>query len=193
MNQPKDPIILFQRWYNAELKQTKVQIPSAVCLSTIGIDNFPNARFVSLKEINENTFIITGPLDSRKGIEIQQNNNVALPFWWTETERQVRIQGTASRFEDQLAKVYYEERSKKSKVVSAICKQGMEIENVEILKHKIDRLIKNNKNISKPEHWGGFSIKPIRIEFMEFKSSRFHDSVLYEFDNERWHCKYIHP
>jgi pyridoxamine 5'-phosphate oxidase len=81
MKNTKQPIQLFSKWFDEELKLSKVQIPTAVCLSTIGIDNFPNARFVSFKELIDNSFVITGPLNSRKGIEIENNNSVALTFW----------------------------------------------------------------------------------------------------------------
>jgi len=83
------PIEIFTRWFKEELKLTKVRIPTASCLSTVGQDNYPNARFVSLKEIVESNFIVTGTLTSRKGFEINETNKVALTFWWTETERQI--------------------------------------------------------------------------------------------------------
>lgn len=67
-----EPIEIFKKWFEEELKLSKVRIPDAVCLSTIGLDNFSNASFVSLKEIIENLFIVTGPINSRKGIEIEK-------------------------------------------------------------------------------------------------------------------------
>ena len=90
-----DPFLTFEEWYQEELNQTQVNIPSACCLSTNGLDGYPNARFVSLKEITNGAFVVTGPLNSRKGLEISQSSKVSLTFWWTLTERQVRIQGDA--------------------------------------------------------------------------------------------------
>ena len=91
MKNIKEPTTLFSEWYNQEIKVSKTPVPSVVCLSTIGIDNFPNARFVSFKELVDDAFVITGSLNSRKGIEVDQNENVALTFWWPKTQRQVRI------------------------------------------------------------------------------------------------------
>ncbi|WP_111684152.1 pyridoxine/pyridoxamine 5'-phosphate oxidase [Winogradskyella tangerina] len=186
-------ITLFKNWYEQELKNTQVQIPTAVCLSTVGIDNFPNARFVSLKEIINNEFVITGPLNSRKGLEFKHNNNVALTFWWTATERQVRIQGIASQLSETLAEKYFEERSANSKAVSLICEQGQEVQDLELLEKKVQEVVSENKKIDKPKDWSGLSIKPIRIEFMEFKKTRFHNRKLYELENEQWHMKQIQP
>jgi len=187
------PISLFKKWYNKELNLSNVQIPSAVCLSTIGFDNFPNARFVSFKEIINDSFIITGPLNSKKGIEIKNNNKVSLTFWWTETEKQIRIQGTAIEIDHKLAKKYFEARSINSKAVSLICEQGKKVDDLKLLEDKILIKIAENKKIDKPENWSGFSINPIRIEFMEFKKTRFHDRKLYKFENNKWNMKQIQP
>ncbi|MHA7057832.1 pyridoxine/pyridoxamine 5'-phosphate oxidase [Aquimarina sp. M1] len=193
MNKTEQPIMLFKKWFDKELNLTKVQIPTAVCLSTIGIDNFPNARFVSFKEIINDSFIITGPLNSRKGIEISKNHRVALTFWWTATERQIRIQGTASKISEKLAKKYFDSRNINSKAVSSICEQGEETNDLELLNKKVLDKITENEKISKPRNWSGFSINPIRIEFMEFRETRFHDRKLFEFENGRWNMKQIQP
>ena len=190
-----NPLQLFTQWYNEELKLTKVRIPSACCLSTIGLDDFPNARFVSLKEIVEDAFIVTGPLASRKGLEIGKCNKVALTFWWTETERQVRIQGEAIEIADNLADKFFWERPFDSQIVSLISRQGEEINDIETLnkKYQETEAVFSDKTISRPDNWGGYSINPKRIEFMEFKSTRFHDRKLFEIKNGQWTLKQIQP
>ncbi|MBC2845115.1 pyridoxine/pyridoxamine 5'-phosphate oxidase [Winogradskyella flava] len=188
-----NPIICFNEWYQEELLQSNLQIPSAVCLSTIGIDNFPNARFVSLKEVRDNRFIITGPLNSRKGIEIKNNTKVALTFWWTSTERQVRIQGMATPISEDLADAYFKERSVASKVVSSMCSQGQEVTDLEFLEEKVLTKVSEDTEIKRPKNWRGFAISPVRIELMQFKTSRFHHRILYELVNEKWQSHYIQP
>ena len=189
------PIEHFNKWFDEELNLTKVKIPTACCLSTIGIDGYPNARFVSLKDVVENSFIITGPLNSRKGIEINNTNKVALTFWWAETERQVRIQGIASKITKQLADKYFAERNRDSQIVSIVSMQGHEIENIETLTKKYENIELSfvNKPLKRPENWSGYLIEPIRIEFLEFKPTRFHDRKLYELTNGKWTIKQIQP
>lgn len=119
-----NPIDIFRKWFDQELNLSKVGIPTACCFSTIGTDNYPNARFVSLKGVMEGNFIVTGTLKSRKGIEIRNLNKVALTFWWTETERQVRIQGNAKMISNELADKYFSERNRDSQIVSLVSKQG---------------------------------------------------------------------
>lgn len=189
------PIEHFNKWYNEELLLSKVRIPTACCLSTNGIDGFPNARFVSFKEVVDDKFIITGPLTSRKGIEIDTSNKVALTFWWTETERQVRIQGNATKIAEHHADKYFEERNRDSQIVSIVSEQSQEIANIETLTEKYKSIdVKfSGKPLARPENWGGYAIEPIRIEFLEFKPTRFHDRKLYEFIEGKWTIKQLQP
>lgn len=189
------PIDIFKKWFEEELELTKVRIPTACCLSTIGTDNYPNARFVSLKEIIENNFIITGPLTSRKGIEIDKINKVALTFWWTETERQVRIQGDAIPIDNRLADRYFSERNRESQIVSIVSNQGEQIDTPNTLNKKYIELEKNfsNKVIQRPKNWGGYYIAPSRIEFLEFKTTRFHYRQLYQLTNGQWKKTELQP
>ena len=189
----KDPISLFHQWYKEELKQSTKKLPSAVCLSTVGTDNFPNARFVSLKEIINKAFIITGPLNSRKGIEIKANNKVALTFWWTATEKQIRVQGIATKISETLADNYFQQRHTNSKAVSSICEQGKAVKNLEELEQKVLNKVAVHEPIERPKDWSGYSIRPVRIEFMQFRDSRFHDRQLFEFKNGEWTHTQIQP
>jgi pyridoxamine 5'-phosphate oxidase len=190
-----DPFQLFQKWYSEESQLSDTNIPSACCLSTIGLDGFPNARFVSLKGIVNEGFIVTGPLNSRKAMEIKRSNKTALTFWWPVTERQVRVQGEAAGITDQQADEYFAEREIDSQIVSLISEQGKEIERLEQLENEYREVAAQSgkKRIPRPGTWSGFSIKPLRIEFMEFKPTRLHDRKLYELASGKWSVKQIQP
>lgn len=190
-----NPIILFNQWFDDEIKLTKVRIPTACCLSTIGIDNYPNARFVSLKGIVEDKFVVTGTLTSRKGLEIDEINKVALTFWWTETERQVRIQGSAIQISIELADKYFAERNRDSQIVSLVSNQGQLLNDIDTLnkKYQETETIYLDQPLPRPENWGGYYIEPCRIEFLEFKPTRFHDRKLYELANGQWTTTDLQP
>ncbi len=189
------PIKIFKQWHDQEMKQTSVKIPSACCLSTIGIDGFPNARFVSLKDIIDNNFIITGTLTSRKGVEIKSSEKVALTFWWTETERQVRVQGNAKKVSDKLSDKYFFERNRDSQIVSVASFQGQELMEIDELTKRYEEidLLFSAKEILRPENWGGYKIEPVRIEFLEFKLTRFHERTLFELKNGQWKTRNLQP
>lgn len=185
----KNPIALFEDLKQQETSRTNVRIPSACCLATIGLDGFPNARFISLKEIVEDSFVVTGSLASRKGLEISENENVALTFWWTATEIQVRVQGKATIISEALASQYFSERNKASKIVSTICKQGEILSSQEEILKMFEVSMKKNSTLEKPEQWSGWAIDPVRIEFLYFKETRLHERSLYVKEKEQWkHC-----
>lgn len=191
----KEPINLFTQWYENELKISNQKIPSACCLSTLGVDNYPNARFVSLKEVWKGNFIITGSLSSEKGIEISLNPKVALTFWWPFTERQIRIQGDVAKLSDSLANKYFASRNRESQIVSSISNQSETINNLDELVEKFYTFQQkfSNKAILRPKDWGALSIIPKKIEFMEFKSSRFHERKLFEKKNNQWTACLLQP
>ena len=187
------PMTLFAEWFAEEDKHSDVNISTAVCLSTIGTDGYPNARIVSLKEVVDNCFIITGSLSSRKGLEIEANAKVALTFWWTQTERQVRVQGVAAKISNDQADYYFKQRDISSQAVSKICEQGKEIDDLQQLELQITEIVSGKTKLKRPKNWGGFSVKPTRIEFMEFKSTRFHIRTLYEIEDKQWTVKHLQP
>jgi len=190
-----NPLLIFEKWFSKEKELNNLTLPAACCLSTIGLDGYPNSRFVSLKEISNESFVITGPLNSRKGYEIENSPKAALSFWWTFTERQIRIQGDVSKIPTPNAEIYFGQRNRDSKIVSTVFEQGKKIQSVAHLQKHFEEQKGEieNKEIECPENWGGIYIKPIRIEFMEFKKSRLHERSLYELVNNEWEITILQP
>ncbi|MEM1259658.1 MAG: pyridoxal 5'-phosphate synthase [Bacteroidota bacterium] len=190
-----NPIAKFKDWYNKEEESTLVRIPSACCLSTIGGDNYPNSRFVSLKEILDDRFVITGPMHSRKGQEMENSPKASHTFWWTKTERQVRIQGDCQFIGDDLADKYFKARSFESQLISKISHQGAEINNIDPLRAQFEKekIESKNTQLERPAHWSGVYIIPKRMEFMEFKESRFHLRELFVRTKGTWTKRLLQP
>jgi pyridoxamine 5'-phosphate oxidase len=107
----------------------------------------------------------------------------------------VRIQGNATIINDKLADRYFTERSRDSQIVSIVSSQGQKLNDVESLNKKYHDIETNfsNKPLVRPENWGGYSIEPIRIEFLEFKPTRFHDRKLFELTNGEWTQTELQP
>ncbi|MHC6200401.1 pyridoxine/pyridoxamine 5'-phosphate oxidase [Elizabethkingia miricola] len=188
-------ISLFNNGLEREMQVHKQKLPYACCLSTEGLNGFPNARFVSLKEIRNEEFVVTGTLTSRKGEEINHNNKVALTFWWPETQQQVRIQGEARLISGLVLDSYFNERNRESQIVSVVSDQGKELHDLNELILKFDAVANNTEisEIRRPDNWGGYAIVPFRIEFLVFSESRFHDRTLYERKDQIWQKKKIQP
>ena len=189
-----DPTDQFKDWFKKETDVTTSALPSACCLSSIGIDGYPNARFVSLKEVRDGLFIVTGSIVSRKGKEITKNPKVALTFWWPSTEKQVRVQGTTSIIDASRAEQYFQDRSHDSRIVSQISRQGEVLEDPEALQELfLEKKKEKDKLIERPGHWLGFAIHPYRIEFLTFQKSRLHHRELFIQQNDRWTNKLLQP
>lgn len=189
-----NPIDLFREKLSEALVLSASLIPKACCLSTKGLDGFPNARFVELKEILEGKFMITGTLSSLKGVEIRADDRVALTFWWQETGTQVRIQGRTTFLESAAADKYFRGRNIDSQIVSSISRQGKELKDEPALidAYRI-RVAETKAVITRPEDWGGFCIDPLRIEFLEFHPARLHRRRLFSKEKNDWRMIYLQP
>lgn len=190
-----DPIELFQQWYTQEVELTTARLPSACCLSTLGTDGFPNARFLAFKGLSSGALVVTGNLRARKGVELLQCPRVALTFWWPFTERQVRIQGMAHRIPDPMADTLFAQRSRESQIVSIVSRQGEVLPNQQELTQAYQDFDASHhgQELQRPAHWGGYAIDPVRIEFLEFNASRFHQRSLFERLAGSWELKTLQP
>jgi len=190
-----NPFQIFLAAYKEELDKSKLRIPSACCLSTIGLDGYPNARFVAFRELKDEAFVVCGTLSSRKGLEITRDQKVALTFWWTATEKQVRIQGDAHQISAADADRYFLQREREAQIVASVSEQGEPMEDISALNAKFSAKEKELKNqeVPCPEHWGGYAIHPLRIEFFEFDSGRFHKRTLFKKDGSNWLMEMLQP
>lgn len=190
-----NPLKKFESWFNEERKLSQLRLPAACCLSTIGIDGYPNARFVSLKEVTTTGFIITGTLSSQKGVEIKQKPTAALTFWWTATERQVRIQGDVIEISQEQAIQYFKERNTDSQLVSTVFDQGKTIQDFDTMQELFQqkKVALDISTIEKPKNWSGICIQPKRIEFMDFKTSRLHERTVFEGEIGNWKSYFLQP
>ena len=190
-----DPIAKFSEWFNERKQNTTDALPSACCLSTLGTDGFPNARFVSLKAVMNDTFIVTGPMDSRKGMELTQTPKAALTFWWDDMQQQIRIQGTTSFIESAAADHWFDERNTAAKIVSTLSKQGEVLDDLDAFEQAVNKQLEESKEMSiqRPKYWGGIALDPMRIEFMEFRETRLHHRTLFTKTGDTWQQVGLQP
>ena len=176
-----DPMAMFRSWFD-EACAAKVLEPNAMCLSTCS-ENKPSARFVLLKNYDEQGFVWYTNYNSRKAQELTSNPNAALTFWWGDLERSVRIEGHVVKISDQESDAYFNSRPKGSQLGAWTSNQSTEIEDRAALeKQEADITAKYGalEKIPRPPHWGGFRLVPSRIEFWKGRESRLHDRITFE-------------
>ena len=190
-----DPINLFNQWLQQEVAQSRSTVPQACCLSTLGTNGYPNARFVSLKTVHNGAFIITGGIKAQKGIELQQHPKAALTFWFDNTQRQVRIQGNATPVSEQTAARYFAERKVAAKVVSLISQQSQPLVSPAALEQQFNQTLPQyqHKPVPKPAGFGGFAIEPVAIELLAFEQTRLHLRQLFTKTTTGWQHSYLQP
>lgn len=193
---PEDPINLFHKWFYEAEDLNAAEEVNAMTVSTIGSDGFPKSRVVLLKKFNEEGFVFYTNYQSEKGKAIVQNPNVCLSFFWPTVERQIIIKGTAEQTTAQISDNYFATRPDGSKLGAIVSPQSEVIPNREFLAENLKELEKEweGKEILRPNHWGGFLVRPVAVEFWQGRPNRLHDRIRYQLQaNFEWKIERLAP
>lgn len=177
-----NPLMLFKKWFiEAEEHDMQGEV-NAMTVSTAGLDGYPKSRVVLLKNYNEEGFIFFTNYNSEKGRAIAANPNVCLSFFWQEMERQVIIKGKAEKTPENISDGYFESRPEGSRLGAVVSPQSEVIPSRDYLEQNLAELEKQyeGKEIPRPEHWGGYIVKPVEMEFWQGRTNRLHDRIRYK-------------
>lgn len=188
------PITQFEHWWD-EAAKSEILEYNAMTLASTGQDGMPEARTVLLKAFDEKGFVFFTNYNSAKSQQLDFNTNCCLLFFWKELERQVRINGTAERISMKESIDYFDSRPDGSKIGAWASPQSMVVAGKAWLKETFDYYAERFKHghIPKPPHWGGYRVKPTKIEFWQGRPSRMHDRILYTTDGEGWKRERLAP
>ena len=185
---------MFSRWFD-EAKQKEVNDPNAMNLATTSKNLKPNSRIVLLKSFDEKGFVFYTNAKSKKGNSIISNPYVALNFYWKSLFRQIRIEGKAKLVSENQADVYFNTRSKESKIGSWASQQSRELADRKELKEKYREYSNKFRDgvIPRPPHWTGFRVEPTLFEFWQQMPFRLHDRVEYKKRGKIWLINRLYP
>ena len=195
-NCPENPIELFRNWFLTADESAMVDEANAMNISTIGLDGFPKNRIVLLKKYTWEGFIFYTNYNSEKGKAIIQNNHVCLSFFWAGLERQIIIKGKAEKVATNLSDGYFESRPDGSKLGAWASNQSEVVSSRNELDNNLTKIEKHFKGqeIPRPQHWGGFIVKPISIEFWQGRPNRMHDRIRYTLQKDfSWKLERLAP
>jgi pyridoxamine 5'-phosphate oxidase len=187
-----EPLELFAKWF--EEARVVVPLAEAMTVATVDADGAPNARMVLLKGFGPDGFRFFTNYESAKGDELAANPRAALVIYWRELDRQVRIRGEVERLLSEDSDAYFASRPQDSQIAAAISPQSRPIEREE-LDRRYEELAAElgGSDLQRPEHWGGYLLRPDVIEFWQGRDSRMHDRLVYRRRSDGWEIQRLAP
>jgi pyridoxamine 5'-phosphate oxidase len=189
----KDPLAQFARWFQ-EAVDANLPLPNAMTLATVTPQGAPDARVVLLKGVENEGFVFYTNYLSRKGCELEANPAACLVFFWTELERQVRIEGTIEKVPERESDAYFATRPLGARLSAWASAQSETVPSRETLESALQQAEERfGEDPPRPPHWGGYRLVPAAIEFWQGRENRLHDRLLYRRKDGAWAIERLAP
>ena len=188
-----EPFEQFGRWFE-EAVTAQVRVVNAMTLATANASGAPSARIVLLKSFDSQGFVFFTDYSSRKGQELEQNPRAALLLFWSELEREVRIEGAVGRTPAEESDAYFTSRPVGSRLAALSSNQSRVVANRQALEHAYaETEARYGAEPPRPVRWGGYRVIPHTIEFWQGRPNRLHDRLLYTRENSAWRIARLSP
>ena len=192
----EDPFELFAHWLE-DAKKKEPNDANAMALATADEDGLPDVRMVLLKGVDERGFIFYTNLESAKGLQLAENAKAALCFHWKSLRRQVRVRGLVEAVPAAEADAYFASRARDSRIGAWASKQSRPLESRFALEKSVAREAARFGlgEVPRPEHWSGFIIRPMSLEFWRDRPFRLHDRLTFARDDfsSPWITSRLYP
>lgn len=168
---------------------------NAMVVSSVDASGQPHSRVVLLRGVNEEGLKFYTNYSSHKGQELEQNNKVALNFFWPTVERQVRVEGELHKLSEAESDAYFNSRPRESQIGAWVSPQSSIIESREILNERFREFTDKFEGhpVPRPAHWGGYIIRPNYYEFWQGRPNRLHDRLAYRLQDGAWKINRMAP
>ncbi len=189
-----DPISQFEVWLE-QVVATRTPDPTAMVVATVDEHGQPSQRIVLLKHVDEHGFVFFTNTESRKATELSKNNKICLHFPWHFMERQVIVYGEAEPLSKMAVTKYFLSRPKESQLAAWASNQSRPVSSRQALMSKFNEMKQKFKEgeVPLPSFWGGYLIKPTKVEFWQGGAYRLHDRVMYTQSPDGWQKSRLNP
>ena len=191
----ENPIVLFREWFE-EAKKSEINGANAFALGTVDKNGHTSVRIILLKDFNNEGFVFYTNLNSDKSKAIKESPNISMCFHWNNLLRQVRIVGAASQVSDKEADDYFSSRPYGSKIGAWASDQSSILDKREDLYDSIKKYeikFPDQNNVPRPNHWSGWRLEPIEIEFWLGGENRIHERLKYIRRKNNWEKVLLSP
>lgn len=188
------PLDLFERWLNDALN-AGIPDHNAMALATVGTGSI-SCRIVLLRSFSTAGFVFHTNYNSRKAMDLERDPRAALTLFWPSLERQVRIEGRAEHIEPEASDAYFASRPRESRIGAWSSDQSRLVADRAAIEERHARWTERfaDKEVPRPEHWGGIRVRPVRIEFWQGGADRLHDRIAFEhFADGSWQRMRLQP
>lgn len=191
-----NPITQFKQWLRQAV-DAGITEANAMALATASAAAQPSVRMVLLKGCDENGFVFFTNYTSNKGRQLEENPHAEAVFYWRELERQVRIHGRVTRVSAAESDEYFTSRPLGARIGASVSPQSQPLASRQSLEERFLAVEVQYPagDVPRPEHWGGYRIEPLKIEFWQGRPSRLHDRIQFvrEAGNGVWRKQRLAP
>jgi pyridoxamine 5'-phosphate oxidase len=189
-----EPLKQLEKWIK-EADEAGCPEHTAMTVATASADGQPSMRIVLLKYLRNDGLVFFTNYRSHKGKDLAVNSKVAAHFFWPELERQVKVEGLVHKTDAETSDAYFNSRPFESKISAIMSHQSTEVQN----RQELEKMWREEKNkwegqeIERPDFWGGYLIKPIRVEFWQGRQHRLHDRIVFIKHFNNWNVVRFSP
>jgi len=196
MDQVTDPIDAFTRvWRQVQQTAPDGFDPATATLATVDAQGAPSARMVLLRGADAEGFSFFTNYDSRKALELDSSGRAALCFFWFWLGQQVRVEGPVARVSADESDAYFASRPRGSQIGAWASQQSRPLASRAELeaRYREAEARYEGRDVPRPSHWGGYRLRPDRIEFWSEGQFRLHDRWLFTRAPDGWRRQRLYP
>tara|TARA_B100001094_G_scaffold183628_1_gene177939 strand:- start:484 stop:1083 length:600 start_codon:yes stop_codon:yes gene_type:complete len=190
----ENPINQFMSWH-ADAAEAGVHEPDAAVVSSVDDDGYPSSRFILVRKIDDEGFLFFTNYNSDKATSFSRTPKVSLTFGWFLLHRQVRILGEIEKATIEESDDYFKSRPRGHQLGAWASPQSQIIDNRDVLVSKYEEISRQfkNKEVPRPENWGGYRVRPSLIEFWQGQPDRLHDRFRFRKVENKWKAHRLAP
>jgi pyridoxamine 5'-phosphate oxidase len=134
---------------------------------------------------------------SAKSRDLRVNQRASVTFPWFALKRQVHLTGPVTQISREESEVYWTTRPRGSQLGAWASPQSTVMSSRQTLENSLDavtRQFRETEKVPLPRHWGGWLLRPERVEFWQGRPDRMHDRLRFDRNQDgRWVVRRLAP